>query len=290
MPSAVISKPLANNERGHMSEAAYWDDVAVAWQRADRDHLWRTASDALHIRLLRDWGLLPAHGAVLKTDLFDEAAVGGLGRALAADAALFVGLDISLQTARAALAHLGSGAVLVADVRALPLAAASVDLIVSDSTLDHLSSATAIEAAIVGLARTLRPGGRLLATLDNPQHPVLWLRQRLSWRWLHRLGLVPYQVGATLSLRQLEAACRAAGLSVTRSGTLMHGPRVLAVWLGKLLRRASPQVQRAYARLMLRFECLGRLPGRLATGRFVAVLATKPDQPMPLDHPGERPC
>lgn len=259
-----------------MSRAQYWEGVAQEWRQTDRDRLWRSVSDAIHLRLLRAWGVLPAQGLVLKTDLFDEAATGALGRALAAGSQRLVGIDVSPTTARAAHAHLPGAAVLVADVQAVPFAEGSLDLIISDSTLDHFPDSSAIQATLVHLARLLRPGGKLWVTLDNPQHPVLWLRQRLPWVWLHRLGLVPYQLGATLSLTELAAVCGNVGLTVERAGVFMHCPRVLAVWLGRLLQHVPEGIQRAYQRAMLALECLSTWPGRQVSGRFVAVLAVKP--------------
>jgi len=258
-----------------MSEARYWNGVSDAWQATDRDHLWRGLSDALHLRLLRAWGLLPARGVVLKTDLFDEAATGRLGRALAAQASPLLGMDLSLRTVQAAARQAPQAALLVADVRALPLASGSVNTIISNSTLDHLSDVAQIHAALVELARVLADEGTLLVTLDNPQHPLLWLRQRLPWKVLHGLGLVPYRLGPTLSLAELSAACRSAGLTVAQTGAIVHGPRVLAVQVGRLLHRVGVRASPAYERAFAAWEGLARWPTRLATGRFVAVLALK---------------
>jgi len=269
-----------------MSRAHYWEGVAQEWRRTDRDQLWRSASDAIHLHLLRAWGVLPARGLVLKTDLFDEAATGALGQALAAESRQLVGIDISATTAHAAATHLPGVAVLVADVQALPLAEGSLDLIVSDSTLDHLPDARAIAATLAHLAGLLRPGGKLWVTLDNPQHPVLWLRQHLPWGWLHRLGLVPYRLGATLSLTELGAACREVGLDTERTGAFMHCPRVLAVWLGRLLQHAPTGIQHAYQGALLAHERLSSWPGQRFTGRFVAVLAVKPPLEAPVSQAG----
>jgi len=258
------------------SNAAYWDSVADEWRDPARGRLWRKLSDAIYIRAMENWQLLPTTGTVLKTDLFDEALAGDLGRALAAKARLFIGLDVSVRTISAAMSHVPTLAAIVADVRALPVAEGTIDLLVSGSTLDHLQTPDEICLAIVALGRALAPAGRLIVTLDNPQHPLLWLRQRLPWRWLRRLRLVPYQVGATLSLAELAAACRQAGLIVERQGTWMHCPRVLAVWLGQLLNSANSGLQAVFIRSIVLFERLANWPTHLVTGRFVAVLASRP--------------
>lgn len=258
-----------------MSAMRYWDRIADAWRASHRDQLWRSLSDAIHLRLLDEWAAWPVGGVVLKTDLFDEAASGRLGRELACRAALLVGMDLSPHTAQAAARQAPQAALLVADVRSLPLADSVMDAIISNSTLDHLDSAAQIRATLLELARVLVDGGRLLVTLDNPQQPIIWLRQRLPWRLLHRLGLAPYRYGPTLPLAELMAACRCAGLTVVETGALVHCPRVLAIWIGRVLRRLGVRHSAAYERIFLSWERLGHWPTRLATGRFVAVMAHK---------------
>jgi len=63
---------------------------------------------------------------------------------------------------------------LAADARGLPLRTASFDLVLSTSTLDHFDSRREFVAAIAEIARVLRPGGRLVLTIDNPSNPLYW--------------------------------------------------------------------------------------------------------------------
>jgi len=271
-----------------MNSPAYWEGVACAWQARWRDRLWRSVSDAQHLLLLRRWGVDTHVCYALKTDLFDEAATGALGQALAADATCLLGIDLAMTTVRAAAQRLRPGSLLVADVRALPLASDSIGLVVSNSTLDHLDTPEEIMSAIRELARVLAADGHLLVTLDNPQHPLLWLRARTPWLG-RRLGLVPYSTGATLSMSALARACADAKLTVIASGTLCHSPRVLAVWVGRFLKSRSRVAQRAYHRALLAFERLAQWPTHLLTGRYVAVLATKPESSLDSP-PGDQPC
>lgn len=268
----------------------YWDQVADAWRASDRDQLWRSLSDAIHLHLLDEWAAWPVGAVALKTDLFDEAASGRLGRELAARATLLVGMDLSPYTAQAAARRAPQAALLVADVRSLPLADSVVDAIISNSTLDHLDSGAEIRATLLELTRVLADGGSLLVTLDNPQQPLVWLRQRLPWTLLHRLRLAPYRYGPTLALAELTAACRCAGLTVVETGALVHCPRVLAIWIGRALHRLGVRHSAGYERLFLLWERLGRWPTRLATGRFVAVLARKDGALLATDGQGGIAC
>jgi len=284
----VAGRACAAAVSPELPSALYWESVGDTWQALGRDRLWRHASDDLHLQLLRGWDVDTQVGVTLKTDLFDEAATGELGGALVAEAGHLIGIDTAMNTVRAAARRLPTASLLVADVRALPIAPGALDLIVSNSTLDHLARQEEIVTAIRGLAAALAPGGHDLLTLDNPQHPLLWLRARASW--LQRVGLVPYRTGPTLSQAALVQACQGAGLTVLHTGTLCHCPRVLAVWVGRLLERRSAATQQAYRRAVLAFERLAAWPTHLITGRFVAVLACTAAQAGELTAKGGAPC
>jgi 2-polyprenyl-3-methyl-5-hydroxy-6-metoxy-1,4-benzoquinol methylase len=62
------------------------------------------------------------------------------------------------------LRHAGTASLVQADVTALPVASAAVDLVVCWDVLEHLA---APERAVAELARVLRPGGRAVLALPN---------------------------------------------------------------------------------------------------------------------------
>jgi ubiquinone/menaquinone biosynthesis C-methylase UbiE len=86
---------------------------------------------------------------------------------------------------------------LAADARKLPLRNASLDLVLSTSKLDHFDSRREFVAAIAEIARVLRPGGRLLLTIDNPSNslyrPLRWLGKNAVGSLPVRLFAVPIQ-------------------------------------------------------------------------------------------------
>ena len=254
----------------------YWDAVAEEWTANQRFALWRRHSDAINSALLRRW--LPAQRVVrlLKTDLFDEAVSQGLYPLLAEYADELVGVDVSPGIVELVKARFPAFKSRVADVRELPFADASFDVIVSLSTLDHFDSKQDIEMALNELARVLQPGGHLLLTLDNLSHPAVWLRSILPQRLLLGLGLVPYRVGTTCSPRQLELYCRQTGLELECTTAVLHCPRALAVAGARLLEHASVQTQHHYLKFLTLFERLEDCPIRFLTGHFTAIHARKP--------------
>ena len=258
----------------------YWDSVGADWQRRRPQKLWREFTDRQQIRLLTRWASGWIGGGsrpdLLKTDLFDEVASQGIVPWLLASGANVTGIDVAPAIVAGAVARNPGLEAVVADVRSLPFAEASFDVVFSGSTLDHFESAADIQTAIGELRRVLRPGGTLILTLDNPANPLVWLRNGPLLRLLRRIGIVPYQVGATLGPRSLERAVQAAGFDVVETTAVMHCPRAIAVALAGTMERLSRSWQEMFLRQLQAWERLERWPTRWLTGHYAAVHAVAP--------------
>ncbi len=90
---------------------------------------------------------------------------------------------------------------LAADLERLPLASATIDLVVVSQSLHHVNN---IEAVLAEGARLLKPGGRMVV-LELLPHEEEWVRTRLGHQ---HLGLDPSHV---------ENAMRAVGLKAEHS-------------------------------------------------------------------------
>ena len=256
------------------SSRRYWDEVGAEWARTKPQWLWRRHSDAVNTRLLRRWPPAAGSARLLKTDAFDEAVGEGLFPLLEAQARSVVQMDLGGSMVRGLRERHPGALGVVADVRALPFASGSFDAVVSLSTLDHFASTDEIAASLAELRRVLGRDGQLVLTLDNPLNPIVALRNALPYRWLHRAGLVPYQVGATLSPQNLHRALHEAGFHVVASDAVLHAPRVLAVALAELLARwGASRAGDLLLRALMACEVLERLPTRRLTAYFTAVRA-----------------
>jgi SAM-dependent methyltransferase len=115
---------------------------------------------------------LPAGGSVL--DL--GCGTGELAGAIAAVGMQVTGCDISPEMLRGAAAADPAGAVdwiqLDPGWRRLPFASGSFDAVVAASVLEYVDDPAAV---LRECRRVLRPGGVVLCTVPNPQHPVRWL-------------------------------------------------------------------------------------------------------------------
>jgi len=243
-------------------------DPLVAGQKRDLHHEW--------IRR----GIPPGFEihSILKTDLFEEAyGSDELLFSLPLQVPLKIGIDVNAATVtRAAVRGRDSGCRFIhTDVRRLPLPDNCIDVVLSNSTLDHFGAESEIEASVRELARVLRPGGILLVTLDNP-HNLLFAVLRAALPWV---GL-QYRLGKTLPLNRLKWILERAGLEAQSSGWLIHNPRFVSTLLFLSLRRLLGRRADSPIRWFLRaFSRFGDLPTRSLTGVFIAVCARKPRGP-----------
>lgn len=252
----------------------YWDEVAGVFKGKRSQALWRSHSDKVNNTLVSNW--LPGKKCecLLKTDLFDEALGDGLYSLMSSCTEHVVGIDVSIRTLQIAASRHHSLQTICSDVRCLPFANGSFDIIISNSTLDHFVTEDAILAGLRELRRILKPEGRLLLTLDNLANPLIALRHLLPFRLLYSLGVVPYYVGATYTPSRLWRVMEAVGFDVSEMHAIMHCPRVLAVPLARVLRKfATNNIQARFLRYLMSFERLAHLPTRYLTGHFIAVYA-----------------
>ncbi len=213
--------------------------------------------------------------AVLKTDLFEEA----YGRdellfSLPFDAGLRIGMDLNAFTVtRAAQRHSSHASQWInADVRRVPLADECVDVVLSNSTLDHFETEREIEESLNELVRVLKPGGILLVTLDNPRNPLFFLLHGAT-RWTG----ISFQFGKTLPLPKLLRLLERAGLEVQSTDSLIHNPRFVSTLIFLALRRTlGRRADGPISWLVSAFSKLGRLPTRGLTAAFVGACARKP--------------
>jgi SAM-dependent methyltransferase len=258
------------------SEIDYWEEV-TRHDGAGSTRLWRDYCDRINADLLSGWlrEAYPA-GKLLKTDLHEEIAGKGLFHFLHAKTEFIAGIDIGFTPAREAVSNQPGLLGLCADARNLPFRKQAFDVVVSTSTLDHFKAEQEIYTGLNEICRVLKPGGELLLTLDNPLNPLVWIRNKLPFGILNRLGIVPYFVGATLRLAAIEQYLARRGMSIVRRTAVMHSPRVIAVlisaWAEKFL---DLKTQQRLLKLFLAFEALGRWPTRYRTGYFLAIKAVK---------------
>ena len=234
----------------------------------------------VHLNLVARWADATNSQTVLKTDLYAEALCPS--RAFLWDIlkrnSNVVGIDISAEItsrARTNTAQYAAGSsaeYITCDIRQLPFADNSFDLIISDSTLDHFTRKTEIVTALSELSRVLEPGGTLIITMDNKAN----LTEPLFRLWI-RLGLAPFFIGETYSIRELKQALAKTGLCVKDSTAIIHNPRLVTKKVIALLRKVEPTRFNHLIRSLLNIlDSLENRKIKYLTAQFIAVKAVKP--------------
>jgi SAM-dependent methyltransferase len=257
----------------------YWDEILEEAQRSPCARTWRKHLRHVYRRLIARSLGTAGRGFRLKTDLFEEATspyhllpdLGPQG----------IGMDWSSSMARAARSRLsvkdGRVMFVVGDLRMMPLRSGSIQYIFSGSSLDHFSTKADLDKGLREVVRVLAPGGTLVISLDNIGNPVVWLRNKLPFVWLNRLGLVPYYVGASYNRREVRKGLEDLGLIVKHLTAVVHAPRAPAVFLLRLAERLKWKwIGEAIGRLLGVLEMLERWPTRYLTGHYVVLQADKP--------------
>ncbi len=256
-------------------ESDYWNSLVSKWP-VGRQSLWRTHSDAINTALLKEWLPLGENGRVLKTDLFDEMCSEGLYPFFAPGTGSFIGMDLSFAAASGALFFNPGMAAVAADIRRLPFADSVFDTVISISTLDHFASLADIALSLCEIHRVLRQGGQMALTMDNFTNPVIALRNKLPFRLLNRLRVLPYRVGVTLDSLCLQQLLNQVGFAVGEQTTTIHCPRALAMALAHLLEiSANARTKKVFLSCLAAFEKLSRWPTSHLTGHFIAARAIK---------------
>ncbi len=259
---------------------AHWNRVAEQWATAEeRNPVLARHKRRTYTQLITEWtrDILPTRP--LKTDLFAEAFNDEEFLSALPWAHKVVGIDISqviLRRVRNRPEIETLQGYVTCDVTKLPFRNNCFDLIISDSTLDHLSTKTDIRAALHELVRVTAIGGRFIITFDNPRsitYPPGWLVRM----WM-RLGLAPYYVGVTLSAAEAREELESMGMKVRQESAILHYPhpdglvRLAESCIHKLCRG---RLDGLLERLFTASERLGGTRVRYWTGRYFAFCALR---------------
>lgn len=266
---------------GKNDEAGYWAQLTKRMANGqDYDRLLAEQYRQVHLNLLARWADVTAGQVVLKTDLFAEAL--SPSRAFLWDMLKtnnsIIGIDVSgATTSRARMntvkyAPDSLATYVNCDVRQLPFTGNSLDLIVSDSTLDHFTHTEEIEIALSEFNRILKPGGTLIITMDNKGN----LTEPLFRLWIG-LGLASFFIGKTYSVRELHQALAKAGLRVIASTAIIHNPRFFTKVIIAFLRKIGhTRFERSIRRVLAFLDGLENSQTKYLTAQFIAVKAVKP--------------
>ena len=260
-----------------------WDHVARGWsQNGYSNKLIAEHGSNIYLTLVERWIGITKGEYILKTDLFDVA----FGPApflfnLPQGDINIIGIDISNEVVGKARnktrdAGIDASRFFCCDVRHIPLRNNSINLIISDSTLDHFAKEKDIIDALNELHRVLGTGGTMILTMDNASSltypPYIIIRL-----WM-RLGLAPYFIGRTLPSNRLCRILENIGFVIEDRTAIFHYPHpdILVRWLEGLTHRVGGgRFDNVIRRALNLVDKLEGKRTKYLTGRYIAVKATK---------------
>ena len=250
--------------------SAYWDSYARKANKGRFQERIAVHKRDVHLSLIRAWAPGLERSRLLKTDANEEAfGADAILDALAAGAPLATGMDISREIAGLAKKRFPALSFAAADTRFLPYRASAFDVVVSNSTLDHLVLRD-VPIALRELARVLKPGGILILTLDNRHNPLHVFSHRMrricGWFYTDRC----YTVSEARTLLEEN------GFQTLESTAIFHIPFPLNFLSKAAERLFGPRVNAPVEGLVRFFGRLENFPTRFLTGRHIALKAMKP--------------
>jgi SAM-dependent methyltransferase len=262
---------LRSAEKSERAYQTFWSGVG-----ADFPSLKGAASTAFYAeceqRLFADHFPDLAGKLLFKTDLWDEAKNSEILLWAAEQGARVAGGDIAVATIAQARAVLSSHRPLLAgaDVRQLPYADGSFDLVYSMGTVEHFRE---YREALAEIWRVLKPGGRALIGVPNLLDP--FLRPALV-AVLDRLGRYDYGLEKAFSAAGFARLLESVGFRVLARSGILFMPgwlRMADLWFhtrGSSLARLTGALTRPFAALSRRFPAVRR------HGYLIALLVERP--------------
>jgi ubiquinone/menaquinone biosynthesis C-methylase UbiE len=209
---------------------------------------------------------------LLKTDLWNEAKNTEILGWASDQGAYPVGFDIAADLVRQASSVFGNHRFrfLASDVRHLPFASNSFDLVYSMGTIEHFPE---YRLATSELFRVLGPGGTAIIGVPNKLDP--FLRPALVF-CMSLFGLYPYGMEKSFTSKELRRLLESVGFQVTDRTGILFMPgwlRMLDLWLHYRLPALTPIT----AGLVSFFAYLYRhFPTLRRHGYLIACVAVKP--------------
>jgi SAM-dependent methyltransferase len=274
LPHGAVEQPGDNQAGPDDDRAAYtgfWDRVGESFPS-----LKGAASTAYYFdceRTLLEQFFPPLSGkSLFKTDLWDEAKNTEILRWAAEQGARPFGVDIAGEVVHEAGQVLGRHrpGLAVGDIRAVPFADGSFDLVYSMGTIEHFPD---YRLAVDEIFRVLKPGGTAIIGVPNKADPFL---RPLMVDLMNRFGWYDYGMEKSFTHGELRRLLESAGFEVAAHSGVLFMPGWLRM-ADLLCHTRLPALARLTGALVRPFAWLYRhVPAVRRHGYLIACVAARP--------------
>lgn len=251
-----------------MKEARYWDETIRKMPDSHLEKHIASYKAKEHLNLVNKW-MEPKFDTALKTDLFEECFERDSFFSYV-DCNELYGIDISEEAVKQAKTNFKSLRLQRADIRDMPFEDEKFDLIISNSTLDHMPLKE-LPKAIKEMKRTLKDQGTLIITIDNKHNLLYYFGLFLG----QKLGFLPFYQDRCYSKCEIEFLLEEQGLKVVDIDAIFHVTPPISTFL-RYLERINKKLAGNIAKYVVDISMrISELNENLATGRLLCFKVKK---------------
>lgn len=199
-----------------MSPSEYWDETVRKMRESHLEFKIARYKAKVHLNLIKKWTGDLKDKRILKTDLFKEYFKRD-SFFYKMNASEKFGLDICKEITSKVNKRGNEFRLSVADVHKLPFGDEKFDLIISNSTLDHIKRKW-VPKSLKEMKRILKPNGQIILTIDNRENPLymsgLFIGQKLN--------ILPFYQERCYSRKEIEEFFEKENVKIKDMDAIFH--------------------------------------------------------------------
>ncbi|MFB6089413.1 MAG: class I SAM-dependent methyltransferase [Candidatus Aenigmatarchaeota archaeon] len=247
-----------------MPPSEYWDKTVKEMGESHLEFKIAQYKAKVHLELVKKWGSNLKDKRILKTDLFEEYFQRD-SFFYPIDSEEKFGLDICKEIVTNVHKKDKNLKLCVTDVHRLPFEDESFDLIISNSTLDHIKKEW-VSVALGEMKRILKPGGQLILTIDSRENPLYMLGLFLG----QRLHILPFYQDRCYSTNEIREIIENLGLRIEDTDSIFHVIPPLSHLLAFFEKRNIKYPEFLYKKIIDVAEKLKNKKSKYITGRLLS--------------------
>jgi len=203
-----------------VNEKNYWNSIA---KKAKKHHLEKNIARYKrqeNISVIKKWCTNLKSKRILKTDLFEEMLItDSFFDWLQTKSKNVFGMDISNEIVNKSKKNFPKGNFFVEDIKKTSFKDDSFDLVISNSTLDHMSRGDLLHS-LNEINRILKPKGQLILTIDNKENKRYYFFYQINKYFC----ISPFRQERCYSKKETIDVLKKTGFEIEETTGIIHIP------------------------------------------------------------------